>query len=210
MVFIVMLMIILFLVGTVIVLAIKLHNLNSERMYDKEIEEEAEEYEGHTLTEEDENKIVAYALKQLKYNQNELHISDYNPFNKDTVSERSWRYYAFLDDVSIVYCINGVIRWESDSELSLLSDCAEEFLKGEDFNPFTRIKIELRTFDDKDKVEVEDWPTIEKFVDILYDTYYKMTFHQFVSLIRKEKERMDKFTKQRKVELYKKVVIDKN
>lgn len=158
--------------------------------------------ENYTLTEEDENKVVAFALKQLKYNQNELQISSYMS-DIGRSSERNWRFYAFLDDLSIVFYIDDVVRWKSDTELNLLNQCVDKFIEGE--NPFTEISIELRT--DDEKIEIMDWKTIEKFIDILFDTYFKMTFHHFVSYRREEKERLKQFRKERKAEIYKKIGI---
>lgn len=163
-----------------------------------------DEEESYTLTEEDENKIVAYALKQLKYNQNELQISTFMADCGSKYTDHNWAYYAFLDDLSIAISISGVARWKSDSELSLLTDCANKFIKGE--NPFEKIKVELRS-DEEDVVIIEDWKTIEKFIDILYDTYYKLNFHQFVSLRRQEIKQLNDFRKERKKEIYKKIGI---
>ena len=161
--------------------------------------------ESYTLTEEDENKIVAYALKQLKYNQNELQISTFMPDLGSKITDRNWRFYAFLDDLSITFDITDIIRWKSDTELHLLNQCVDKFIEGE--NPFTKISIELRT--DDEKIEIMDWKTIEKFIDILFDTYFKMTFHKFVSYRREEKERLKQFRKERKAEIYKKIGIGK-
>lgn len=161
--------------------------------------------ESYTLTEEDENKIVAYALKQLKYNQNELQISTFMTDLGSKITDRNWRFYAFLDDLSITFDITDIIRWKSDTELHLLNQCVDKFIEGE--NPFTKISIELRT--DDEKIEIMDWKTIEKFIDILFDTYFKMTFHKFVSYRREEKERLKQFRKERKAEIYKKIGIGK-
>ena len=163
------------------------------------------EEESYTLTEEDENKIVAYALKQLKYNQNELQISTFMTDLGSKITDHNWRFYAFLDDLSITFDITDIIRWKSDTELHLLNQCVDKFIEGE--NPFTKISIELRT--DDEKIEITDWKTIEKFIDILFDTYFKMTFHQFVSYRREEKERLKQFRKERKAEIYKKIGIGK-
>ena len=163
------------------------------------------EEESYTLTEEDENKIVAYALKQLKYNQNELQISTFMTDLGSKITDHNWRFYAFLDDLSITFDITDIIRWKSDTELHLLNQCVDKFIEGE--NPFTKISIELRT--DDEKIEIMDWKTIEKFIDILFDTYFKMTFHQFVSYRREEKERLKQFRKERKAEIYKKIGIGK-
>lgn len=163
------------------------------------------EEESYTLTEEDENKIVAYALKQLKYNQNELQISTFMTDLGSKITDHNWRFYAFLDDLSITFDITDIIRWKSDTELHLLNQCVDKFIEGE--NPFTKIFIELRT--DDEKIEITDWKTIEKFIDILFDTYFKMTFHQFVSYRREEKERLKQFRKERKAEIYKKIGIGK-
>lgn len=175
-----------------------------ERKKADEVNNEEQAYEDYTLTEEDENKVVAYALKQLKYNQNELQISTYMPDSGSKFTDRNWRFYAFLDDLRISICINGVARWKSDTEVSLLTSCAEHFIKGD--NPFEEVQIELRT--DDEQIIIDDWKTIEKFIDILYDTYYKLTFHQFVSYKVEEKKRLDKFRRERKVEIYKKIGID--
>ena len=164
-----------------------------------------DEEESYTLTEEDENKIVAYALKQLKYNQNELQISTFMTDLGSKITDHNWRFYAFLDDLSITFDITDIIRWKSDTELHLLNQCVDKFIEGE--NPFTKISIELRT--DDEKIEIMDWKTIEKFIDILFDTYFKMTFHQFVSYRREEKERLKQFRKERKAEIYKKIGIGK-
>lgn len=163
------------------------------------------EEESYTLTEEDENKIVAYALKQLKYNQNELQISTFMTDLGSKITDHNWRFYAFLDDLSITFDITDIIRWKSDTELHLLNQCVDKFIEGE--NPFTKISIELRT--DDEKIEIMDWKTIEKFIDILFDTYFKMTFHKFVSYRREEKERLKQFRKERKAEIYKKIGIGK-
>lgn len=162
-----------------------------------------DEEESYTLTEEDENKIVAYALKQLKYNQNELQISTFMPDLGSKITDRNWRFYAFLDDLSITFDITDIIRWKSDTELHLLNQCVDKFIEGE--NPFTKISIELRT--DDEEIEIMDWKTIEKFIDILFDTYFKMTFHQFVSYCVEEKKRLAEFRKERKKEIYKKIGI---
>ena len=160
--------------------------------------------EKYTLTKKDENKIILYALKQLKYNQNELQISTFMTDCGSKFTDHNWAYYAFLDDLSITIYVNGIARWKSDSELSLLTDCANKFIEGE--NPFEKIKIELRS-DEDDEVIIEDWKIIEKFIDILYDTYFKLSFHMFVSLRRQEIKKMNDFRKERKERIYKKIGI---
>lgn len=182
------------------------HNLSKNKYKNEEIDQEKDELENYVLTEEDENKVIRYALKQLKYNQNELQISTYDPFPKNNTTEDSWRYYAFLEDLRIIIYINGVIRWKSDSETSLLRDCADEFITGN--NPFEKIQIELR-YGDNDIVSIEDWNIIEKFIDILYDHYFKMNFHSFVSEHRKELKKMNEFCRNRKKEIYNKIGIGK-
>lgn len=182
------------------------HNLSKKKYKNEEIDQEKDELEDYVLTEEDENKVISYALKQLKYNQNELQISTYSPFPKSEITEDNWRYYAFLDDLRIIIYINGVIRWKSDSEKSLLTYCANKFIEGD--NPFEEIKIELRS-DDNDVVLIEDWNILEKFIDILYDHYFKMTFHSFVSARRKELKKMNEFRRNRKKEIYNKIGIVK-
>lgn len=163
------------------------------------------EEENDTLTEEDANKVVAYALKQLKYNQNELQISTYSPDMGSKITDRNWKYYAFLDDLTIVIYVSDVARWEADSELSLLNSCVDKFIGGE--NPFEKIKVELRYGDET--VYIEDWKTIEKFIDILYDTYFKMSFHKCVSLRRQEMKHIQEFCNERKKEIHKKIGIGK-
>ena len=158
--------------------------------------------ESYTLTEDDKNKVIAYALKQLKYNQTELQISTYSN-DMGRCSQHNWRYYAFLDDLSIVFYIEDIVRWKSDTELTLLNQCVDKFIEGE--NPFAKVSVELRT--DDDRIEITDWETIEKFIDILFDTYLKMTFHKFVSYRVAEKKRLAAFRKERKAEIYKKIGI---
>lgn len=182
------------------------HNLSKKKYKNEEIDQEKDELEDYVLTEEDENKVISYALKQLKYNQNELQISAYDPFHKNETTENNWRYYAFLEDLRIIISINGVIRWKSDSETSLLKKCADEFITGN--NPFEKIQIELR-FCDKDIVSIENWNIIEKFIDILYDHYFKMNFHSFVSAHGKELKKMNEFFRNRKKEIYNKIGIGK-
>ena len=159
------------------------YSLSKKKYKNEEINQEKDELEDYVLTEEDENKVISYALKQLKYNQNKLQISTCVPFLKNVTTEDNWRYYAFLEDFRIIIFINGVIRWKSDTETSLLKKCADEFITGN--NPFEKIKIELR-FSDENIVFIEDWNIIEKFIDILYDHCFKMNFHSFMSEYRKE------------------------
>lgn len=183
------------------------HNLSKKKYKNEEIDQEKDELEDYVLTEEDKNKVISYALKQLKYNQNELQISTYDPFSKnEATTESNWRYYAFLEDIRIIISINGVIRWKSDSETSLLRDCADEFISGN--NPFEKIQIELR-YGGNDIVSIEDWNIIEKFIDILYDNYFKINFHSFVSAHKKELKKMNEFCRNRKKEIYNKIGIGK-
>lgn len=182
------------------------YNLSKKKYKNEEINQEKDELEDYVLTEEDENKVISYALKQLKYNQNKLQISTCVPFPKNATTEDNWRYYAFLEDFRIIIFINGVIRWKSDTETSLLKKCADEFITGN--NPFEKIKIELR-FSDENIVFIEDWNIIEKFIDILYDHYFKMNFHSFISEYRKELKKMNEFYRNRKKEIYNKIGVGK-
>lgn len=197
--------IVVFGIGTVFGMTIE-HNLYKKKYKNEEIDQEKDELEDYVLTEEDENKVISYALKQLKYNQNELQISTYDPFTKNETTEYNWRYYAFLEDLRIIIYINGVIRWKSDSETSLLINCVDDFIAGN--NPFEKVEIELHS-GDNDTVSIEDWNTIEKFIDILYDHYFKMNFHSFVSAHKKELKKMNEFCRNRKKEIYNKIGIGK-
>lgn len=177
-----------------------------QQVYVEDSNNECDEYR---LTEEDENKIIAYALKQLKYNQKEFQVSEFNFLGrKNVLIEREWQWYAFLDDLSVIIYVDGVPRCECESEQTLLKLCVDKFLEGEDCNPFDRIKIELHTGDEP--ICVCDWETKEKFIDILYDAYFNMPFHKVVSEIQKEKEMLNNFRKERKKEIYEKIGIEKN
>ena len=119
--------VIVFSVGIIFGMTIN-HNLSKKKYKNEEIDQEKDELEDYVLTEKDENKVIRYALKQLKYNQNEFQISTYSPL-RNKFSEYNWRYYAFLDDLRITIYITGVVRSEYDSEISLLRDCVDKFIE---------------------------------------------------------------------------------
>ena len=179
------------------------HNLVcGQKSSDEQIEEEEELA---SLSEEDENKVVKFALKQMKYSYEKPDLSYFHNDLGSSFSSHKFHFFLQLQDISVRIYVVGPCRLESDTEVSMLHSCAQYFYKQE--NPFIYVKVSPHTYNDEDEVEVTDWKTIEKFVDIMYDKVYGKNFRTFVRDIKAEEDKLNKFRKQRDNELYNKIGI---
>lgn len=178
--------------------------LSGQQSSDEQIEDKEEE-ELVSLSEEDENKIVKFALKQMKYSYEKPNLSHFHKDLDSSISSHKFHFFLQLQDVSVRIYVDGPCRWGSDTECSMLHSCAQYFYKQE--NPFIYVKVSLHTYKDEDEVDVTDWKTIEKFVDIMYDKVYGKNFRTFVRDVKAEEDKINKFCKQRDNELYNKIGI---
>lgn len=178
--------------------------LYDQQSSDEQIEDKEEE-ESVSLSEEDENKVVKFALKQMKYSYEKPELSHFHTDVGSSFSSHKFHFFLQLQDVSVRIFVEGPCRWESDAEVSMLHSCAQYFYKQE--NPFIYVKVSPHTYKDEDEVEVTDWKTIEKFVDIMYDKVYGKNFRTFVRDVKAEEDKLNKFRKQRDNELYNKIGI---
>lgn len=178
--------------------------LYGQQSSDEQIEDKEEE-ESVSLSEEDENKVVKFALKQMKYSYEKPELSYFHTDVCSSISSHKFHFFLQLQDISVRIYVEGPCRWESDTECSMLHSCAQYFYKQE--NPFIYVKVSPHTYKDEDEVEVTDWETIEKFVDIMYDKVYGKNFRTFVRDVKAEEDKLNKFRKQRDNELYNKIGI---
>lgn len=180
--------------------------LCGQQSSDEQIEEKEKEGEElGSLSEEDENKIVKFALKQMKYSHEKPDLSYFHADLDRSFSSHKFRFFLQLQDVFVRIYVAGPCRWKSDTVHSMLRCCARHFYKQE--NPFIYVRVSLHTYNYEDEVEVTDWKTIEKFVDIMYDKVYGKNFRTFVRDIKAEEDELNKFRKQRNTELYNKIGI---
>lgn len=159
----------------------------------------------YVLTEEDENRVIKYALKQFKYSYEKPELSIFHKSRGSFVSSYNFYFYIYLKDLSIRIYVDGPIRWECDTETQMMTECAKYFYEKE--NPFEKVKVELGTHKDEDTVEVTDWKTVEKFVDIMYDKVYGKNFRNFVRDLKDENAKIAAFCKERDAKLYKEIGI---
>lgn len=178
--------------------------LCGQQSSDEQIEEKEEEELG-SLSEEDENKIVKFALKQMKYSYEKPDLSYFHTDLGSSFSSHKFHFFLQLQDISVRIYVAGPCRWKNDTEGSMLHCCARYFYEQE--NPFIYVKVSPHTYKDEDEVEVTDWKTIEKFVDILYDKVYGKNFRTFIRDKKAEEDKLNKFRKQRNNELYNKIGI---
>lgn len=173
--------------------------------YTEEIQEQVEEEEPECLSEEDENKIVKFALKQMKYSYEKPDLGYFHTDYGRSLSSHRFHFFLQLQDVSVRVYAEGPVRWESDTVCTMLHECAKYLCKEE--NPFSYVKISLHTYKDEDEIDITDWKTIEKFVDIMYDKVYGKNFRTFVREVKAEEDRLTALKNQYNNEIYNKIGI---